>query len=72
MARYKLMCKFPNDEEHEVGGQRKNTKSDMNKWCDNIAACGLDWRVGYAIKLRDSSAIYQWRWIKNNEKVEVG
>ena len=65
MPRYKLMVKFPGDnEEHEVLGQRRSTKADIEKWVeDNTKACGLDWRIGYMLKLRDCDAIYQWRWI---------
>lgn len=59
-------------EEHEVGGQRKTTKKQINDWIeDNIKACGLDWRVGFVIKFRTSPTIYTWRWIKNNKEVSV-
>lgn len=72
MARYKLMAKLPNDEEYEVCRQKKNTKAEVEKWCsDNIAACGLDWRVGFLIKLRGSSIIYQWQCIKSGEEVRI-
>jgi hypothetical protein len=71
MARYKLMANDNDGEgEYEIGGQRKNTKKDIEQWIiDNVNACGLDWRVGFTLKLRDSGAVYTWRWIKNNESV---
>lgn len=69
MARYKLMARFPEDEEdHEVLGQRKKTKAEVEAWIsDNINACGLDWRAGYTLKLRDSSAVYRWHWINTGK-----
>jgi len=73
MARYKLMAKHPKeDEEYEINGQRKTTKKQVGQWCeDNINACGLDWRVGFTIKLRDSNTIYTWRWIKDDSEVRI-
>ncbi len=65
MPRYKLMSNN-GDGEHEVGGQRKSTKKDIDLWIkDNINALGLDWRVGYQIKFRKGTTIYTWRWIKD-------
>ncbi|MFK5950597.1 MAG: hypothetical protein QM500_17735 [Methylococcales bacterium] len=71
MARYKLMVKEnEGSEEYEVGGQRKSTKGEIERWVsDNINSCGLDWRSGYMIKFRDSFHIYIWRWIKNDTEV---
>ena len=70
--RYKLMSKHPDDtQEEECIGKRKTTKKQVEQWCqDNIKGCGLDWRVGFTIKLRDSCAIYTWRWIKDNTEVK--
>jgi len=71
MARYKLIAE-DDGEEHEVGGQRKTTKKEIESWVnDNIKACGLDWRVGFVVKFRTGKTIYTWRWIKNNEKVSI-
>ena len=54
----------------EVGGQRKKTKREIDEWItDNIKACGLDWRVGYVIKFRDSETIYTWRKIMDHSTV---
>ena len=55
------------DGENEVGGQRKTTKKDIERWIDdNVKACGLNWRVGFTLQLRDSLTIYTWRWIKDD------
>jgi len=72
MARYKLVSWLPDDGgseggAYEVGGQRKSTKAEVERWIeDNVKALGLDWRVGYMIKFREGSDIYQWRWIKDD------
>lgn len=73
MARYKLMSFLPDGNGIlEVGGQRKNTKKEIEQWIeDNISACGLDWRVGYNIKFRNYATVYSWRWIKNGLEVRV-
>ena len=67
------MSKYPEDtEEEEVGGQRKNTKKQIEQWCqDNIKACGLDWRVGFTIKFRGYDVVYVWRWIKDESEVRI-
>lgn len=69
--RYKLMAQ--NDgQETECGGQRKKTKQEIKDWVEcNINACGLDWRVGFTIKFKNSGTIYMWRWIKSDETVAV-
>lgn len=73
MPRYKLMSHIPSEDEnreYEVGGQRKSTKKDIEKWIDdNINACGLDWRAGYVIKFRSSRVVYTWRWVKDGRVV---
>lgn len=57
----------------EVGGHRKKTKSEINDWVSqNIEACGLDWRVGYVMKFRNSETIYTWRKLKDHSTVSVG
>ena len=73
MARYKLMVDDnDSDGEIEVGGQRKSTKRDIDRWInDNVRACGLDWRAGYTLKFRNSISVYTWRWIKDNKTVSV-
>ena len=74
MARYKLMSFEPikDEEEHEIDHQRKKTKAELDQWVhDNVYAVGLDWRVGYTIKFRNSSTVYVWRWIKDNKEVKV-
>jgi len=68
IMRYKLMVQ--DKVEIEVGGQRKKTKREIDDWINrNIMACGLDWRVGYTIKFRNSIDVYVWRWVKNGETV---
>jgi len=67
------MSKYPGDsEEEEVGGQRKATKKQVERWCqDNIKACGLDWRVGFTIKFKNCDIVYLWRWIKDGSEVRI-
>ncbi len=58
-------------EQFEVGGQRKTTKKEVEQWItDNIKACGLNWRVGFMIKLRASRYVYEWLWIKDNSPLK--
>ena len=73
MARYKLMSKDSgSSSEWFEGGQRKATKKQIEQWIqDNIKACGLDWRVGYTVKFRDSQHVYNWVWIKDGSDVKV-
>lgn len=71
MARYKLMTWNLDEGEIEVGGQRKSTKKDIEKWIsDNVEALGLDFRVGFYIKFRNGCDTYQWRWIKDDKPVK--
>jgi hypothetical protein len=58
--------------ENQVDGQwhdanvKKKTRKDVDQWMeDNIKACGLDWRVGYQVKFRNSDHVYRWRYIRN-------
>lgn len=52
----------------EVLGQRMKTRAEVDAWiADNIKACGLDWRVGYTIKFRNSNTVYVWRKLKTQE-----
>ena len=73
MSRYKLMEKYPEEKaEKECLGQRKTTKKEIDGWIsDNVKACGLDWRVGYVVKLLGDKSVYTWRWIKNDKEVGV-
>jgi hypothetical protein len=73
MARYKLVAKGTDSEDVlEVGGQRKNTKADIQQWIDdNVRVLGLDWQVGYMVKFRKGTTIYEWLWIKDNKRVKV-
>lgn len=58
----------PDEEEVEVLGQRKMTKADIEKWIlDNSNALGLDWRVGFQFKFKDSGTIYRWLKIKDSK-----
>lgn len=73
MARYKLIGYLAGEKnsERELRLQRKTTKAEIEQWfTDNIKACGLDWRSGYTVKFRNSDEIYEWRWIKNDERVK--
>ena len=74
MPRYKLI-EYPDrvgEDGREVINQRKSTKAEVDQWIDdNIRAAGLDRRVGYLIKFRNSSHKYEWVWIKNNQPVKV-
>lgn len=73
MARYKLVAKGTDSEDVlEVGGQRKNTKADIQQWIDdNVRVLGLDWQVGYMVKFRKGTTIYEWLWIKDNKRVKA-
>jgi hypothetical protein len=73
MARYKLVAKGTDSEDVlGVGGQRKNTKADIQQWIDdNVRVLGLDWQVGYMVKFRKGTTIYEWLWIKDNKRVKV-
>lgn len=73
MARYKLVAKGTDSEDVlEVGGQRKNTKADIQQWIDdNVRVLGLDWQVGYMVKFRKGTTIYEWLWVKDNKRVKV-
>lgn len=73
MSRYNLMDKFPGDEEKEseVKGKRKSTKAEIESWiADMEAAYGLDWRVGYMVKFKNSPCVYTWRRIKDGLEVK--
>lgn len=38
------------------------TKLAVKVWCNTgVENRGLDWRVGYLIKFRDSSDVYEWK-----------
>ena len=68
--RYKLMQICPGEEESEVGGQRKMTKANVEQWIeDNVTSFGLDWRVGYQIKFKNSDTIYKWLTKKDSKLV---
>ena len=75
MSRYKCMSFFAGENESEMeecGGQRKKTKSEIEKWIlDNGKPRGIDWRCGYTVKFNGSDAVYKWVWIKNNLPVKV-
>jgi hypothetical protein len=67
--RYVLQSSDDNGKSWENTFTKKKTKAEIEQWVqDNIYACGLDWRVGFAIKFRTSSFIYRWVWIKNNDE----
>ena len=69
--RYKLTNNLA-PQEVECLGQRRNTKKEIEQWCqDAIETRGLDWRVGFTIKLRDSRKIYTWRWVKTGKEVKI-
>lgn len=72
--RYKLIAEELDENRNkvasEVTDQLKKTKREIEQWAqDNIQTRGLDWRVGFMIKFRDSSTVYDWQWIKNNVPV---
>lgn len=70
MARYKLMIDDGSGWK-EVIGKRKSTKKEIERWVsDNTREGGLDWRVGFFIKFRNSKYFYEWLWIKNDEVVK--
>jgi hypothetical protein len=58
-------------DELEVPGMRKNTKAEIAEWVeDAIEKYGLEWRVGYLIKLATVETPYQWRWVKDSKPVK--
>lgn len=72
MARYKLMHEVNGEGEHEVGGQRKNTKAEIERWIeDNARACVLKWRSGFTVAFERGEGTYTWRWIKDDKIVKV-
>lgn len=45
----------------EVEGVTANSKAEIEAWVANsIVARGLDWRVGFTVKFRDASTVYEW------------
>lgn len=65
MARYQLL------QDGEATQVRKTTRAEVDQWMeDNIRACGLDWRVGYLIKFRNSDATYEWVRIKDGARLQ--
>lgn len=65
MARYRLL------QDGEEIGVEKNTRAEVEQWVeDNVRACGLDWRVGYQVKLRKSEVVYKWVWSKTGEPLK--
>mgnify|MGYP000986099659 CR=1 FL=1 len=53
-------------------GIEVNTKAEVDEWVkDNIEVRGLDYRVGYYIKFKDSSVLYQWV-SKDNKPIKSG
>lgn len=79
MARYKLMSRYSwqswksEEKEEEVGGQRKTTKDEIEKWIEDNGkpSGGIEWRVGYAVKFYDCDLVYVWRWIKGGKHVDM-
>jgi hypothetical protein len=49
----------------------KNTKAEIERWiADNIKGAGLDWRVGFMVKFRNSTEVYAWRNTANDKEVK--
>jgi hypothetical protein len=71
--RYKLMeDQHDGESEVEIECHRKSTKSQIEQWIkDNGKPLGVDWRAGYTVKFKRSTAVYTWRNIKDNKLVKV-